>query len=206
MADLLEHFPGTRFNIDLKSDAAVGLLADLVERTGAHDRVCVGSFSEQRLRDFRRAGLAAGRDVVRPGGRGARPARAAAAGAAGARGPRRRAPGAAPALRGADRDRRRSSSGPTRAGRPVHVWTVDEPDGDGRAARPRRRRADDRPHRRAARRADRAAASGSGARHDRRPPRGRRRPATTRPTGSGSRRRGTGTTGPTRPTTRPCSA
>lgn len=55
MADLLEHFPQARFNIDLKSDTAVQPLADLVERTGAHDRVCVGAFSERRLRAFRSA-------------------------------------------------------------------------------------------------------------------------------------------------------
>jgi glycerophosphoryl diester phosphodiesterase len=54
MADLLEHLPGARFNIDLKSDLSVRLLADLVERTGSHDRVCVGSWSDRRLRSFRR--------------------------------------------------------------------------------------------------------------------------------------------------------
>ena len=54
MADLLEHLPQARFNIDIKSDAAVGLLAELVQRTGTHDRVCVGAFSERRLRAFRR--------------------------------------------------------------------------------------------------------------------------------------------------------
>jgi glycerophosphoryl diester phosphodiesterase len=53
MPDLLEHFPQARFNIDIKSEAAVVVLADLVERTRAHDRVCVGSFSERRLRIFR---------------------------------------------------------------------------------------------------------------------------------------------------------
>jgi len=53
MVDLLEAFPGAAFNIDLKSDAAVDLLADLVERTGAHDRVCVGSFDDRRLTRFR---------------------------------------------------------------------------------------------------------------------------------------------------------
>jgi glycerophosphoryl diester phosphodiesterase len=55
MADLLEHFPDARFNIDIKSDAAVDVLADLVERTRCHQRVCVGAFSERRLRAFRRA-------------------------------------------------------------------------------------------------------------------------------------------------------
>jgi glycerophosphoryl diester phosphodiesterase len=54
MADLLEHFPEARFNIDLKSEAAVSPLIELVERTRAHDRVCVGAFSERRLRAFRR--------------------------------------------------------------------------------------------------------------------------------------------------------
>lgn len=52
--DLLEELPEARFNIDLKSDAAVAPLADLVERTHAHDRVCVGAFSGRRLRAFRR--------------------------------------------------------------------------------------------------------------------------------------------------------
>jgi glycerophosphoryl diester phosphodiesterase len=54
IVDLLEELPGARFNIDLKSDAAVAPLAELVERTGAHDRVCVGAFSGRRLRSFRR--------------------------------------------------------------------------------------------------------------------------------------------------------
>jgi glycerophosphoryl diester phosphodiesterase len=54
MASLLEEFPDVRFNIDLKSDAAVAPLADLVAATGAHDRVCVGSFSQRRLERFRR--------------------------------------------------------------------------------------------------------------------------------------------------------
>ena len=43
MDSLLEEFPGVRFNIDLKSDAAVPALAELVRRHGAYDRVCVGS-------------------------------------------------------------------------------------------------------------------------------------------------------------------
>jgi glycerophosphoryl diester phosphodiesterase len=53
MASLLEEFPGVRFNIDIKADAAVSPLADLVNATGAHDRICVGSFSQRRLDTFR---------------------------------------------------------------------------------------------------------------------------------------------------------
>lgn len=54
MASLLEEFPQVRFNIDIKSDSAVKPLADLVLATGAHDRVCVGAFSQRRITAFRR--------------------------------------------------------------------------------------------------------------------------------------------------------
>ncbi len=54
MAELLEELPDCRFNIDLKAAAAVRPLAQLLERTGAQDRVCVGSFSWRRLNAFRR--------------------------------------------------------------------------------------------------------------------------------------------------------
>ncbi|MFG2137777.1 glycerophosphodiester phosphodiesterase [Streptomyces sp. NPDC048650] len=48
-AELLEEFPEARWNIDIKADAALAPLLDLLERTGAWDRVCVGSFSEARV-------------------------------------------------------------------------------------------------------------------------------------------------------------
>ncbi len=54
LADLLEEFADCRFNIDLKSDGSGDVLADLLEATGAHDRVAVGSFSFSRIRQFRR--------------------------------------------------------------------------------------------------------------------------------------------------------
>ena len=54
LTDLLEELPDARFNIDLKAPTAAEPLADLLRRTGWHDRVCVGSFTERTLRRFRR--------------------------------------------------------------------------------------------------------------------------------------------------------
>jgi len=53
MEQLLEEFPGARFNIDLKSEAAVAPLADLIAAVGAGGRVCVSSFDTRRIRRFR---------------------------------------------------------------------------------------------------------------------------------------------------------
>jgi len=55
MAELLAAFPDCHFNIDLKSATAVTPLVELLDQRGAHDRVCVGSFSGRRLHAFRRA-------------------------------------------------------------------------------------------------------------------------------------------------------
>ncbi len=52
--EVLETFPDTRFNIDIKNAAAVTPLVKTIDRHRAHDRVCVGSFSIERLREFRR--------------------------------------------------------------------------------------------------------------------------------------------------------
>ena len=126
MPDLLEHFPHTSFNIDIKSEAAVTVLAALVERMGVHDRVCVGSFSERRLGRFRSL-------VSRPVATSYGPVGVALSRFA----PRRVADlvlaGRGDALqvphrlRGVtivtDRFVRRAHA----AGRPVHVWTVDDP-------------------------------------------------------------------------------
>ena len=57
--DLLDALPHARFNIDLKAPGAVEPLVAALDRHGAHDRVCVGSFGERTIRRFRR--LTAGR-------------------------------------------------------------------------------------------------------------------------------------------------
>ncbi|WP_053619976.1 glycerophosphodiester phosphodiesterase [Nocardiopsis sp. NRRL B-16309] len=71
LEDLLNTWPEARFNIDLKSDAAVEPLLDVLRRTEAWDRVCVGSFDQRRLDRARRlfdrpvATSCGPRDVVR---------------------------------------------------------------------------------------------------------------------------------------------
>ena len=51
--DLLGAWPDVRFNIDLKDEPSITLLAGVLRRTGAWDRVCVTSFSGSRLRAAR---------------------------------------------------------------------------------------------------------------------------------------------------------
>ena len=53
LAQLFDEFPHARFNIDIKSSGAVALLAEFIEERGAWDRVLVGSFSPQRMGEFR---------------------------------------------------------------------------------------------------------------------------------------------------------
>ncbi|MFG2333911.1 glycerophosphodiester phosphodiesterase [Streptomyces sp. NPDC048604] len=47
--DLLDEFPEARWNVDLKTETALQPLVDLIRRTGAWDRICVGSFDEGRI-------------------------------------------------------------------------------------------------------------------------------------------------------------
>ena len=49
LEDVLATWPDVRVNIDPKDDRAVEPLVDLLRRTGAIDRVCVGAFSDERL-------------------------------------------------------------------------------------------------------------------------------------------------------------
>ena len=127
LAELFEEFPDTRFNIDLKSVAAVPRSPASSRPVAAHDRVLVGSFSSTRMREFRR--LTAGRVAT-----SATPPEVAAflaaprrAAAAGCRRRLRRladAPAAAAAVRVTTPGLLRRAHA---AGKHVHVWTVDDP-------------------------------------------------------------------------------
>lgn len=50
---LVEALPGARWNIDVKADDAVDATTDLVERLGILDRICLASFSHARLARMR---------------------------------------------------------------------------------------------------------------------------------------------------------
>lgn len=56
LEDALEELPETFFNIDVKSDAAVGEVLRVLRRQHATDRVCLAAFSDRRLRALRRGG------------------------------------------------------------------------------------------------------------------------------------------------------
>lgn len=66
LEDVLDAWPDVRLNIDVKDAAAVAPVARAIDRTGAHDRVCIASFSDRRRRDVLRR-LAA--PVATSGGR-----------------------------------------------------------------------------------------------------------------------------------------
>ena len=55
MDELFETFPQARFNIDIKAPGAIAPLVEAIRRHDAIDRVCIGSFSDGRLRAVRKA-------------------------------------------------------------------------------------------------------------------------------------------------------
>nr|WP_182527072.1 glycerophosphodiester phosphodiesterase [Nocardioides dongkuii] len=127
LAQLFDEFPTARFNIDLKAEGAVEVLATFLAERDAWDRVLVGSFSPGRLRRFRR--LTGGRVptaadplevvafLVLPSGRLADLVTRGRVGALQV--PHRRGP-----LTVASRSLVRRAHA---AGKHVHVWTVDDP-------------------------------------------------------------------------------
>lgn len=125
--ELLEEFPDARFNIDPKSDHVVVALVRALRRHDAVDRVCIGAFSDARLRRLRSL---LGPDLCTSAGpkeiAGLVAASRTGAGAAGRAGYR--------CVQVPVRHRRVEIVTPAfvatahAAGCPVHVWTIDEPD------------------------------------------------------------------------------
>jgi glycerophosphoryl diester phosphodiesterase len=123
LEELLGAWPEARVNIDPKTDAVVAPLIDLLDRMDAWDRVCLGSFSDRRLREIR--ARSRGRACTSMGPRAVAVARIAAASG---RMPRQ----------GADCLQVPPRQGPVpivtagfvraahRVGLPVHVWTIND--------------------------------------------------------------------------------
>lgn len=127
--DVLGTWPDLRVNIDVKADAAVGPTVEAVERTAAHDRVCIASFSDARRGAVLR-GLS--RRVATSAGNGSA-ARFRAAAALGSRTAARRAVHDVDCLQVPERYRgvrvvtAASVAAAHAVGVQVHVWTVNEP-------------------------------------------------------------------------------
>jgi glycerophosphoryl diester phosphodiesterase len=129
LTDVLGTWPHLRVNVDVKADSGIEPVAAAVEATASHDRVCVTSFSPRR----RRATLARlSRPVATSAGR------SEVIGFLG--GARLRVPGLVrAALRRVDALQvpvgdggvsvvdARTVAAAHRAGRFVHVWTIDDP-------------------------------------------------------------------------------
>ncbi|MFV0130933.1 glycerophosphodiester phosphodiesterase family protein [Streptomyces sp. HMX112] len=124
--ELLEEFPGARWNVDIKAESALEPLVELVRAAGAWDRVCVGSFDEGRV--VRALRLAGPRLATSYGVRGVLGLRLRSLGI-----PACVRPGAVAAqvpehqngVRVVDRRFVRAAH---RRGLQVHVWTVNDPD------------------------------------------------------------------------------
>ncbi|MEU0317269.1 glycerophosphodiester phosphodiesterase family protein, partial [Nocardioides sp. NPDC006273] len=132
LAELFAAFPEATFNIDLKSDGSVGAVAELLEATDHEDKVIVGSFSRRRLERFRRLTNGRVRTSAHPREVLAyllAPTAGIAKRLAGARFDafqiphRHRLPGPL-SIRVASRGLVRRAH---KAGKEVHVWTVDDP-------------------------------------------------------------------------------
>jgi glycerophosphoryl diester phosphodiesterase len=123
LVDILARWPTIRVNIDPKSDACVGPLAALLDSLDAWERVCIGSFSDRRLKRVRALGR--GRACTSMGPRAVALARVL--GTSGVM-PRLGADCLqVPIRRGLVRIlTKRFVDAVHRAGMPVHVWTIND--------------------------------------------------------------------------------
>ena len=125
LEDLLGAWPDVRVNIDPKHDASVKPLVEVLTRTQAFDRVCVGAFSDRRLGRFRR--LTQGRVCTSMGPAEVARLRAASFGAPVGRFSRACACAQVPAV-AARRPLvdRRFVAAAHRRSLQVHVWTIND--------------------------------------------------------------------------------
>ena len=124
LEDLLGSFPELRVNIDPKHDSALDALADVIERTGAVGRVCIGAFSDRRIERLARL---LGPDLCTAGGpKVVARLRAASLGAPMGAVPHRcvQVPVRAKGVTLVDDRFVRAAH---RRGLQVHVWTIDDP-------------------------------------------------------------------------------
>jgi len=124
--ELLETFPEVRWNVDLKAESSLHPFLELIERTRAWDRICVGSFSEARV--VRAQRLAGPRLATSYGTRGVLNLRLRSLGVPAAL--RRSAvaaqvPESQSGIRVVDHRFVRAAHA---HGLQVHVWTINEPD------------------------------------------------------------------------------
>ncbi|MFF1359269.1 glycerophosphodiester phosphodiesterase [Streptomyces sp. NPDC058297] len=122
--ELLETFPDVRWNVDVKAERALLPLLDLIGRTDAWDRVCVGSFSEARV--ARAQSLAGPRLATSYGTRGVLGLRLRSLGLPAALRPSAvcaQVPVAQSGIRVVDRRFVRAAHA---RGLQVHVWTVND--------------------------------------------------------------------------------
>ncbi|MFC4007042.1 glycerophosphodiester phosphodiesterase family protein [Nonomuraea purpurea] len=130
LEDLLGAWPEIRFNIDVKESVAIAPLAQAIRRTDAYDRICLTSFSDERLTLAR---AAMGRQVCSAlGPRGVAALRAAAATSGYGRLLTRLSRAGVPCaqvplgFRGLRMANRRLVSTAHAIGMQVHVWTVND--------------------------------------------------------------------------------
>ncbi len=123
LEEVLVRWPECRVNIEPKADASVVPLVTLLDRLGAWERVCVGSFSDRRLRTVR--SLSGGRACTSMGPRAVAVARAASLSG---RMPRQGADCIQVPVRRARIPivTARFVRAAHRAGLPVHVWTIND--------------------------------------------------------------------------------
>lgn len=124
MEELLAAWPDVRVNIDAKHDAVVEPLADMIRKVGATDRVCLGSFSDRRVKQLRRLLPEAATGV---GSRGVARLRAGKAGGIGS-GPAGDCAQVPPRAGRVPLVTRRFVEYVHARGLHVHVWTIDDAD------------------------------------------------------------------------------